>query len=87
MSNREIVYKLCDKKFCKDTNYKEIMSKIGGIDMDKKKSKIKFINVAAAVLLICIIGMAAPSIYAQIQWNIKFKEFKNREYEMGSRNY
>lgn len=44
----------------------------------------KWLNVAAILLVVVLLGMATPNIYAQIKWNIEYKEFENRPIEYGS---
>lgn len=44
----------------------------------------KWLNVAAILLVIVLLGMATPNIYAQIKWNIEYKQFENRPIEYGS---
>lgn len=53
----------------------------------KTKNKIlhnKWLNIAAVLLVIVLLGVATPNIYAQIKWNIEYKEFENRPVEYGS---
>ena len=53
---------------------------------DKTKRRIiycKIRNVTVAMLVIALLGLATPDIYAQIKWNIEYKEFENRPVEYG----
>lgn len=51
----------------------------------KKKAKYrKWLNVAAVLLVLVLLGMTTPTIYAQIKWNVEYKEFVNRPIEYGS---
>ena len=50
-----------------------------------KKNKMKIIlNIAAIFIFAIIVFSITPAIYAKIQWNIEFKEYQNREYEIVS---
>ncbi len=75
--------------FKKDINVPEQLTKtIQKTISQKEKNKKKNIyytirNVAVAMAVIAIIGMATPSIYAKIKWNIEYKEFENRPVEYG----
>ncbi len=53
---------------------------------NKKSNKInrRVLNLAAILLIAIILGVEAPSIYAQIKWNIEYKEFENRPVEYAS---
>lgn len=51
----------------------------------KNKGKYKkWLNVAAVLLIVVLLGTATTNIYAQIKWNIEYKEFENRPIEYGS---
>lgn len=51
----------------------------------KNKGKYKkWLNVAAILLIVVLLGTATTNIYAQIKWNIEYKEFENRPIEYGS---
>lgn len=45
---------------------------------------LKWINALAILLVVILLGVSAPNIYAQIKWNIEYKEFENRPIEYGS---
>lgn len=49
-----------------------------------KRTTFKWVNVAAALVIAVLFGVATPNIYAQIKWNIEYKEFENRPVEYGS---
>lgn len=49
-----------------------------------KKVYSKWLNVAAVLLVVVLLGTMTPNIYAQIKWNIEYKEFENRPVEYGS---
>ena len=40
--------------------------------------KKKFVNVAAIFVIIAVIGIVTQTIYANIAWNIEYKEYQNR---------
>ncbi len=66
----------------KDSNYEEILKK-------EKKTKFsgkKLASIVAVFVAVVALGTASTQIYAKIQWDIKFKEYQNREYEQGSGN-
>ncbi len=44
---------------------------------------LKWINVVAILLIVVLMGVMTPNIYAQIKWNIEYKEFENRPIEYG----
>ena len=80
----KIFKEFTEEKFNIDNNYKNIISKIGTNNNEYKRSnKNKIVNIAAILIVAIIIGSVTPSINAKIQWNIQFKEYKNREYETG----
>ena len=64
---------------------KAIKETMQGQKKIKNKGKYKkWLNVAAVLLIVVLLGMATPNIYAQIKWNIEYKEFENRSIEYGS---
>ena len=68
-------------KFNEKDNFNIIMEKIND---NGKKREIKYFNVASMVAVIMIlIGFISPAIYAKYQYYIQFKEYENREYEVG----
>lgn len=75
--------------FTKEENVPEQLTKtIQKTMSQKEKPKNKIIyytirNVAVAMAVITLLGVATPSIYAQIKWNIEYKEFENRPVEYG----
>lgn len=75
--------------FTKEENVPEQLTKtIQKTMSQKEKPKNKIIyytirNVAVAMAVIALLGVATPSIYAQIKWNIEYKEFENRPVEYG----
>lgn len=53
----------------------------------KVKAKVnnrKWLNLAAVLVVVVLLGTTTPNIYAQIKWNIEYKEFENRPIEYGS---
>lgn len=75
------VYKNFSKmKFNEKENFDIIMSKI---DNSKRNKNVKHLNVASIVIIAMLISCLCPVIYAKYQLNIQFKEYKNREYEVG----
>lgn len=74
------------EKFNLNKNYEAIMTKVKeGKAMKKNKNTQykKILNIAAVILVVVLVGSIAPRIYAKIQWDIKFKEYQNREFETG----
>lgn len=75
--------------FTKEENVPEQLTKtIQKTMSQKEKPKNKIIyytirNVVVAMAVITLLGVATPSIYAQIKWNIEYKEFENRPVEYG----
>lgn len=75
--------------FTKEENVPEQLTKTIQKTMSKReepKNKIIYYtirNVAVAMAVITLLGVATPSIYAQIKWNIEYKEFENRPVEYG----
>lgn len=67
------------EKFNQLNNFNMIMTKINS---ENNSKKIHFLN-KAAIIFISLIIFITPIIYAQIQWNIQFKKYQNREYEIG----
>lgn len=49
-----------------------------------KKEYQKWLKVAAVLMVVVLLGMATPNIYAQIKWHIEYQEFENRPVEYGS---
>lgn len=49
-----------------------------------KKEYRKWLNAAAVLIVLVLLGMATPTIYARISWQIEYKEFENRPVEYGS---
>lgn len=44
---------------------------------------VKWIKAVAVLLVVILLGATTPKIYAQIKWNIEYKEFENRPVEYG----
>lgn len=57
----------------KEAIFKEIITK------EKRRGTMKkrIFNIAATFLVVMIIGVTSSQIYAKIQWNIQFKEYKD----------
>lgn len=70
-------------KFNQGENFNEIMLKVHNV---QHKSTYKLPNIAAIVIIMLLLGCATPEIYAKIKYNIEFKNFQNREYEMSCVN-
>lgn len=49
-----------------------------------QKEYQKWLKVAAVLMVVALLGMATPNIYAQIKWHIEYQEFENRPVEYGS---
>lgn len=67
-----------------ESNYKAIFSRLEGNNM--KIFMKKFLNTAAVILAILVIGTASVQVYAKLSWNVQFKEYQNREYKYGVGN-
>lgn len=57
--------------------------------IEKKKNRkvlknLKPVNIIAVLLIIVLLVVTTPNIYADIKWNIEYKEFENRKVEYGS---
>lgn len=60
-----------------DENYKIILEK-----SKRKKSKLRrVLDITAVGLVIMLIGTVSNQMYAKRQWDIKFEEYQNREYQ------
>ena len=68
------------EQFSKEKNYNAILQKVKGSGVMKKK---KILSIAAVLLVVVIVGAMAPNIYANIKWNIEFKEYQNRKVDYG----
>lgn len=66
----------------KDSNYDAIVGKEKGVTKMKIR-KNKILSGAAIFMVVMLIGTISTQIYAKIQWEIKFKEYQHREYEIG----
>lgn len=53
-------------------------------DSKDKNKYLKWLKVAAVLMVVVLLGMATPNIYAQISWQIEYQEFENRPVEYGS---
>ena len=81
-----------DKKLSKIfTEEKKVPEKLlGVIETTMKmenKNKVKcriWLRVAVALPVFVLLCVTVPNIYAQIKWNIEYKEFENRPVEYGS---
>lgn len=75
----DIYKKYSEEVFNKEENYEKII-----LNSKDKRSKIRILLSAVAVaLVIFAIGFVTPEIYARIQYNIEFKEYSQRDYEIG----
>lgn len=68
-----------EQVYNKEENYKKIMAR----EKEIKKRKRKIIDIAAISILILLVGTVSAQIQAKIQWDIQFKEYQNREFEIG----
>jgi len=75
---------LAKEKFNKEENYKKIIYRIEEENHMEKKKNYKILNIAAIFMIVIIFVSAIPSVYAKIQWNIHFEEYKDRKYEIGT---
>ena len=64
-----------NEEYSKEKNYEKIFFK----EKDVIKMKKVMLNSVACVLVLIFVGTISSKIYAKIQWDIKFKEFENRE--------
>lgn len=64
-----------NEEYSKEKNYEKIFFK----EKDVIKMKKVMLNSVACVLILIFVGTISSKIYAKIQWDIKFKEFENRE--------
>ena len=64
-----------NEEYSKEKNYEKIFFK----EKDVIKMKKLMLNSVACVLVLIFVGTISSKIYAKIQWDIKFKEFENRE--------
>lgn len=63
-----------------EKNFEEIKMRI---TKQKRRNK-KLLSMAAAILVIVILGSLSPQIYAKIQLNKKYNEYKRRDYVSGT---
>lgn len=71
-------------EYLKDVNNEqENLDKIKLRIEKKKKSKLKILNIAAVLLIVTLIGISTPQIYAKFEQNIKYKEYIRRDYVSG----
>ena len=80
--NNKILKEYINEINNKEYNYNMILSrmeKIGNIKSYKKK----VMNVAVALVGFILVGTISTQIYAKINWEINFKEYKNRDYKVG----
>lgn len=81
MEKKEYLTEFLQKQYSEQQNYDEILKKIkGGKDMRKRK----ILNIAAVLLIVIIVSVMSPNIYAQIKWRIEYKEYQQREINYGS---
>lgn len=72
------------KEYMEEVNNKEaIFEEI--ITKEKRRSNIKkrTFNIVTTFLVVMIIGVTSSQIYAKIQWNIQFKEYKDNMIHTG----
>lgn len=53
-------------------------------EFNMKPKMPKFVNIVAMIMVIVVVGALSTQLYAKISWDIKFKEFQNREYIYGT---
>ena len=56
-----------------ELNYQKILSKEKGVIRMRRK----MLNIAAVLFVIVLLGTVSTQIYAQIKWNIEFKEYQS----------
>lgn len=69
-----------DLQYDRDANYHAILNKVKGSGTMKKR---KMLNIAVVIVIILLLGAMTPSIYANIKWNIEYKEYQNRKVDYG----
>ncbi len=67
------------EKFNKEKNFNAIHLKI----KEQKKLSKKMLNIAAMFVIALVLIGAGTGIYAKIEWNVHFEEYKNREFGEG----
>ncbi len=67
------------EKFNKEKNFNAINLKI----KEQKKLSKKILNIAAMFVIALVLIGAGTGIYAKIEWNVHFEEYKNREFGEG----
>ena len=72
MTNK-IWKKYVDEIHNQDANFEKIRLRTKGV-MNMKK---KLLNMAAVFVAIVVIGATSSQIYAQIKWNVEFKNYQN----------
>ncbi len=82
MTNK-VMKEYIDELNSKEANYDAILSRMKGDGNMKKSYKRKLLNISAILLILILLGTTSTQIYAKIKWNIEFKEYQNREYEVG----
>lgn len=65
-------------------NEQENFNKIKSRIVQKKKKRLKSLNIAAVLLIIVLLGVSSPQIYAKVKQNIKYKEYTRRNYVSGN---
>lgn len=81
MQQNEYLTRYLKQQFDRQQNYDQILKKVKGSGYMNKK---RILNIAAILLVVIIVAAMSPSIYAQIKWNIEYKEYQNREISYGS---
>lgn len=76
----QVIKEYLEKVNNKDAIYKKIQIK----ERKSLSTKKRWASVAVACVTVLILGTVSTQIYAKIQWDIKFKEYQNREFEYGS---
>lgn len=77
MANK-IIKEYMEEVHNKEQNYKVILSKSKGVGNMKSKKR-KILNIAAILMVVIVLGVATPQIYAKIQWDIQFKDYQSRQ--------
>lgn len=81
MQQNKYLTRYLKQQFDRQQNYDQILKKVKGSGYMNKK---RILNIAAILLVVIIVAAMSPSIYAQIKWNIEYKEYQNREISYGS---
>lgn len=69
----DIFANFMEEKYNKENNYKKIILKTKEEKVMNRKRVLSFV---AVFLVVVLVGIAMPTIYAKINWDIEFKEYQ-----------